>query len=81
MGTGLGRAVLVLVSALYLSRAAEEFFLFQFTPAIFASCVLVGAIYVALLVISIRERRAPLAMTEAAGTGSTEKASERRPAA
>lgn len=54
--TGLGRVVLLLVAALYLSRAAEEFFLFKFTPAIFGSCVLVGAIYVALFVTAIKEK-------------------------
>ena len=58
--SGLGRVVLVLISALYLSRAAEEFVLFQFTPAIFGSCVLVGAIYLALLVISLKMRQKPV---------------------
>jgi hypothetical protein len=60
--TGLGRVVLSLILALYLSRAAEEFFLFKFTPAIFGSCVLVGAIYAALFVIALREsHKLPLA--------------------
>jgi len=57
--TGVGRVVLLLVSALYLSRAAEEFFLFKFTPLTFGSCLLVGAIYVALFVIAISMSRAP----------------------
>ncbi|HUB02854.1 MAG TPA: hypothetical protein VL983_09215 [Terriglobales bacterium] len=59
METGLGRAVLALVSVLYLSRAAEEFFLFQFTPIIFAGCLLVGAIYVTLFAIAPRKSPAP----------------------
>jgi hypothetical protein len=48
---------LLLVAAVYLSRAAEEFFLFTSTPVIFASCVLVGAVYVALFVIALKTRR------------------------
>jgi len=52
--TRLGWAVLALVSALYLSRAAEEFFLFSFTPAIFGSCALVGGLYAAILVLAVR---------------------------
>jgi len=57
----LGRVVLVLIAALYLSRASEEFFLFRFTPAIFGSCLLVGAIYVALFVISVRRSKSEAA--------------------
>jgi len=53
--TKLGRAVLVLVSALYLSRAVEEFFLFNFNLVIFVSCTLTGIIYVALLVIASQD--------------------------
>lgn len=49
LGTQLGRAVLVLVSVLYLSRAAEEFFLFKFNPVIFAACTLTGVLYAVLL--------------------------------
>jgi hypothetical protein len=62
--TALGRTALVLVSALYLSRAAEELFLFPFNPAIFGSCVLVGAIYVVLLVIAFQERSKPRLMRD-----------------
>ena len=53
--TRLGQLVLLLVAVLYLSRAVEEFFLFKFTPLIFVSCVLVGAIYVALFVIAVQQ--------------------------
>jgi len=52
--TRLGRMTLGLVSALYLSRAAEEFFLFRFTPLIFGSCAVVGGLYVAILLMAIR---------------------------
>lgn len=79
LGTGLGRTVLVLVSALYLSRAAEEFFLFKFNFAIFGSCIVVGAIYAALLVIAIRQRPASPRASRAARPAA--KASELRPAA
>jgi len=54
--TKLGHSVLALTSLLYLSRAAEEFILFKFKAVIFASCLLVGAIYVAALVMVRRER-------------------------
>ncbi len=53
--TGLGRAVLALATVLYLSRAAEEFFLFKFTPVVFASCLLVGAIYLILFVMALKK--------------------------
>jgi hypothetical protein len=49
IATGLGRATLVLAILLYWSRAAEEFFLFTFNPAIFVSCIVSGAIPAALL--------------------------------
>jgi putative effector of murein hydrolase len=52
--TKLGHAVLAFASLLYLSRAAEEFILFNFSPAPFFSCLLVGAIYVWALVIATR---------------------------
>lgn len=52
--TGLGRAILALAAVLHLSRAAEEFFLFRFTVTVFVSCVLVGAIYVALFAIATK---------------------------
>jgi len=52
--TRLGRLTLGLVSALYLSRAAEEFFLFKFTPVIFGACSVVGALYVGILVMALR---------------------------
>ena len=59
--TGLGRAALAFASLLYLSRAAEEFFLFKFTAAIFGTCLLVGAIYAALLLMAIkRSHKSPL---------------------
>jgi len=47
--TGLGKAVLVLGSALYLSRALEEFFWFAFSPVIFGSCLVTGAIHLTVL--------------------------------
>lgn len=62
--TGLGRVVLVLASALYLSRAAEEFFLFPFNLAIFSSCLFVGAIYAALFVIALQEKPQPTLTTQ-----------------
>ncbi len=67
LSTGLGKAVLLLASVLYLSRAAEEFFWLRFTPAIFALCVIVGAIYAALLVIAIRQGHVPQQVSIAAG--------------
>jgi hypothetical protein len=62
--TDLGRTVLVLVSVLYLSRAAEECFLFPFNPGILGACVFVGAIYVVLLVIAFQERSKPRLMRD-----------------
>jgi len=47
--TRLGRLVLLLITVLYLSRAAEEFILFKFSPLIFVTCTLTGFIYLALL--------------------------------
>jgi hypothetical protein len=47
--TGIGRLVLLLGALLYLSRAAEEFVWFRFSPVIFFSCLLVGLIYTVLL--------------------------------
>jgi len=46
--TKLGKSTLALISLYYLLRAAEEFFLFHFQPAIFVPCVLVGGIYAIL---------------------------------
>ncbi len=60
LGTGLGRAVLALAAVLYLSRAAEEFFLFNFTAAVFGSCVLAGAVYLALFAIALKQARTQL---------------------
>jgi len=54
LATGLGRLTLGLAAALYLSRAAEEFLLFKFTPVIFGACSVVGALYVAILVMALR---------------------------
>jgi len=70
--TGVGRVVLLLVSVLYLSRAAEEFFLFTFTPMIFGACVFVGAVYVALFVIALMPESTPATaiVRTAAPTGS-----------
>jgi hypothetical protein len=49
--TRLGRLVIGLIAAVYLSRAAEETLLaVQFSPVIFWSCLLVGVIYVVALV-------------------------------
>ena len=47
--TRLGKAVLVLGSALYLARAFEEFFWFSFAVLVFASCLVPGAIHLAVL--------------------------------
>jgi hypothetical protein len=47
--TRLGRATLAVSALLYGSRAAEEFFLFPFTPVIFATCLIAGAIPALLL--------------------------------
>jgi len=57
--TGLGRVVLEVAAALYLSRAAEEFLLFEFTPLLFGACVFTGAIYAALFAIALREKNRP----------------------
>jgi hypothetical protein len=65
LSTGLGRATLVVSLLLYWSRAAEEFFLFSFTPAIFISCVVMGAIPVALLVLTSGAAGAGGARTQA----------------
>ena len=78
--TGLGRAVLILVSVLYLSRAIEEFVLFNFSAAIFGACLFVGAIYVALLVISL-QKRPTLLGTSGVPAASARKPNEMRPAA
>lgn len=52
--TRLGRTVLVLITALYLSRAVEEFILFTPSLLIFLSCTVTGLVYLALLVLSLR---------------------------
>jgi hypothetical protein len=49
LSTKLGKSTLVLVALVYLSRAIEEFFLFEFSFRIFIPCVLAGGIYVFLL--------------------------------
>jgi hypothetical protein len=54
LGTRLGRTVLALVSALYLSRALEEFILFNSNLTIFVACALLGAVYVVLLSCALR---------------------------
>jgi hypothetical protein len=47
--TGLGKAVLVLGTLVYLSRAAEEFFWFQFSPLMTTACLVVGGLHLILL--------------------------------
>jgi hypothetical protein len=47
--TGLGKAVLVLGTLVYLSRAAEEFFWFRFSPLMTTACLLVGGLHLILL--------------------------------
>ena len=49
--TKLGRTTLALVALVYLSRALEEFILFEFSFIIFISCVLVGGLYTVLLLL------------------------------
>jgi hypothetical protein len=56
LSTGLGRATQVLAILLYWTRAAEELVLFSFTPVIFVSCLAVGGIYVAALLLGVRAR-------------------------
>jgi hypothetical protein len=41
---------------LFISRAAEEFILFKFNPAVFASCLLVGVIYFVALLIATKSK-------------------------
>ncbi len=53
-GTHLGRAVLVLIAATYLVRAAEEALIFRFDPLIFSSCLVVGLLNVVILSLSSR---------------------------
>jgi len=64
--TRLGKLTLGLVAALYLIRAAEEFFLFKFSPLIFGSCAVVGGLYVAILLMAIRGH-SPTTGTQTAG--------------
>ena len=47
--------MLGLISALYLSRAVEEFILFKPSLLMFATCTISGLIYVALLALSVRK--------------------------
>ena len=54
--TKLGHTVLAFASLLYLTRAAEEFILFKFDAAVFASCLPVGAIYFVAVVIATRRK-------------------------
>lgn len=49
--TMLGKTTLVLVALVYLSRALEEFILFEFSFILFIPCVLVGGIYILLLLL------------------------------
>jgi len=49
--TRLGGLVLGLIALVYLSRAAMEFVLFKFSPAIFFSCLITGLIYVVVMVL------------------------------
>ena len=79
--TRLGQVVVLLVAALYLSRAAEEFFLFRFTAAIFGSCALVAAIYIALFVIAVKQRNKPPLTRGTPGVSSATDAPKLRPAA
>jgi hypothetical protein len=51
LSTKLGKTTLALVALVYLSRAIEEFILFEFSFIIFFSCVLVGGIYIFLLLL------------------------------
>ena len=51
LATGLGKAVMIVCLLLYWARAAGEIVLFPgFSVAVFASCLIVGAIYLAVLV-------------------------------
>ncbi len=50
--TRLGQATLALCALTYWVRAVEELVLFSFTPAVFFSCFLAGAIYVAALLLT-----------------------------
>ena len=79
--TGLGRAVLILATALYLSRAAEEFFLFKFTPAVFGACALAGAIYATLFVIARNEKRHTVLTRHGAAAEPAREAQKLHPAA
>lgn len=54
--TALGHTVLGLATALYLSRAVQEFVLFRGDVMVFFACVVTGAIYGALLIISLKQR-------------------------
>ena len=54
LASKLGHAVLAFASLLYLSRAAEEFILFEFDAAVFTSCLLVGAVYLGALAVATR---------------------------
>jgi hypothetical protein len=51
LSTKLGKSTMVLVALVYLSRAIEEFFLFEFSFIIFIPCVLAGGIYIVLLLL------------------------------
>ncbi len=58
--TALGRTVLVVAAALYLLRAAAEIVVSpHLSPAIFGTCLLTGALYLAALILALR--RAPAA--------------------
>jgi hypothetical protein len=51
LSTKLGKATLALVALVYLSRAVEEFILFEFSAIIFIPCILLGGLYIALLLL------------------------------
>lgn len=51
LSTKLGKSTLALVALVYLSRAIEKFFLFEFSFRIFIPCVLAGGIYLVLLLL------------------------------
>jgi hypothetical protein len=51
LSTKLGKTTLALVALVYLSRAVEEFILFEFSFIFFIPCVLLGGIYLFLLLL------------------------------
>jgi hypothetical protein len=56
LGTGLGRATIILVAIFYASRAIEEIILApQFSPVIFGVCLVVAMIYMLAIAGAIRK--------------------------